>query len=83
VVDVTLPAAVKGNLKLRSDNGEVFTDFDLKASPQSAATVEDTRRSGGRYRIEVNKAIYGAVNGGGADFDIRTFNGNIYVRKGT
>jgi hypothetical protein len=83
VVDVTLPAAVKANLRLRSDNGQVFTDFDLKATSQSAATVEDTRRSNGRYRIEVNKVIYGSVNGGGPDFDIRTFNGNIYVRKGS
>jgi DUF4097 and DUF4098 domain-containing protein YvlB len=82
-VDITLPAAVKANLKLRSDNGEVFTDFDLKAMAQSAATVEDSRQSGGRYRIEVNKVISGSVNGGGPDFDIRTFNGNIYVRKGS
>ena len=27
-------------------------------------------------------AVYGAVNGGGPDFEIRTFNGNVYVRKG-
>jgi hypothetical protein len=83
VVDITLPATVKANLKLRSDNGTVFTDFELKTMSQAAAVVEDTRRSGGRYRVEVNKVIYGSVNGGGADFDIRTFNGNIYVRKGS
>jgi len=83
VVDVTLPAAVKANLKLRSDNGEVFTDFELKTTSQPASAVEDARRSGGRYRVEVNKVILGAVNGGGPDFDLRTFNGNIYVRKGS
>jgi putative adhesin len=83
VVDVTLPAAVKANLKLRTDNGNVFTDFELKMLSQSAPTVEDTRRTGGRYRVEVNRLIYGSVNGGGPDFEMRTFNGNIYVRKGT
>jgi len=82
VVDVTLPAAVKANLKLRSDNGTVYTDFELKTLSQPAAMVEDTRRTGGRYRIEVNRIIYGSVNGGGPDFEMRTFNGNIYVRKG-
>jgi hypothetical protein len=82
VVDVTLPAAVKADLNLRSDNGEVFTDFDFKAIPRAAPAAEDTGGSGGRYRIEVNKVIYGSVNGGGPNFDIRTFNGNIYVRKG-
>jgi hypothetical protein len=83
VVDVTLPAATKANLKLRTDNGRVFTDFDLSILPQaSAPVVEDTRRSGGRYRIESNKVIAGGVNGGGPDIEMRTFNGDIIVRKG-
>jgi hypothetical protein len=83
-VDVTLPATAKANLKLRTDNGSVFTDFDVHMLPQSSsATVEDTRQAGGRYRIEVNKVIYGAVNGGGPEIEARTFNGNIFVRKGS
>jgi DUF4097 and DUF4098 domain-containing protein YvlB len=83
-VDIALPSSTKANLKLRTDNGSVYTDFDLKMLPQSSsASVEDTRQSGGRYRVEVNKIIYGAVNGGGQDIEVRTFNGNIYVRKGT
>lgn len=80
-VDVQLPAGTKANLKLRTDYGSVFTDFDLKPLPQPT-TIVDTRRSGGRYRIEVNKAIYGTVNGGGPTIELRTFNGNIYLRKG-
>ena len=30
----------------------------------------------------VNNAIYGSVNGGGPDVELRTFNGSIYLRKG-
>ncbi len=83
-VEVTLPADAKANLKLRTDNGSVFTDFDVHMLPQSSsAVVEDTRQSGGRYRLEVNKVIYGAVNGGGPEIEARTFNGNIFVRKGS
>lgn len=83
VVDVTLPPTVKANLKLRTDNGSAFTDFELQMLPQAnVPAVEDTRRSRGRYRIEVNKVIYGAVNGGGPEIEMRTFNGNIYLRKG-
>ena len=81
-VDVTLPASIKANLKLRSDNGNVYTDFDVHPLPPPAAAVDDTGRPDGRYRIEVNKAIYGSVNGGGAEIELRTFNGNVYVRKG-
>jgi hypothetical protein len=79
-VDVTLPASTAATFKLRSDQGDVFTDFDLQVRSTGPA-VQDTRRQGGRYQIEVNKAIVGAVNGGGPEFEMRTFNGNIYVRK--
>ena len=81
-MDVTLPAAAKANLKLRTDNGSAFTDFDLHTLPApSSEVVEDTRQSGGRYRLNVNKVIHGTINGGGPDIEVRTFNGNIYVRK--
>lgn len=82
VVDVTLPSTVKANLKLRTDNGSAFTDFELQMLPQAnVPSIEDTRRDRGRYRIDVNKVIYGAVNGGGPEIEMRTFNGNIYLRK--
>jgi hypothetical protein len=82
VVDVTLPRELKANVKLRTDNGSAYTDFDLQMLPQSDRTViEDSGRPRGRYRINVNKVIYGAVNGGGPEIEMRTFNGNIYLRK--
>jgi len=79
-VDITLPANAKANLKLRSDNGEIFTDFDVQMRP--TAPAQSTRTGGGRQRIEVNQSLYGTINGGGPEFELRTFNGNIYVRKG-
>ena len=86
-VDVTLPATVKANLKLRSDQGDVYTDFDLQlrrgsASPNPNPNPDiDLRRNGRTRVIDVDNAIYGSVNGGGPDFEMRTFNGNVYVRK--
>jgi hypothetical protein len=32
-VDVTLPASAKANLRMRSDMGEIFTDFDVQIRP--------------------------------------------------
>lgn len=80
-VDVTFPASLKANLKLRSDQGNVLTDFDVTPL-QQPASIDDTRREGGRVRIEVNRFIYGTVNGGGPEIELRTFNGNVYVRRG-
>ena len=80
-VDVTLPATLKANLKLRSDQGEIFTDFDVQMR-QSPPVPGNGTRSNGRFRLEVNRAIYGSVNGGGPEIELRTFNGSVYLRKG-
>jgi hypothetical protein len=79
-IDVTLPSTVKANLKMRSDNGEIYSDFDILLRP-SATTVEDGRNRGGLFRLRTDRTISGTINGGGPDFDIRTLNGNIYLRK--
>jgi hypothetical protein len=79
-VDVTLPATAKATLKLRSDNGEIFTDFDVQMRP--GAAPQATRDARGRNRIEINQSIYGSINGGGPEFELRSYNGNIYVRRG-
>lgn len=81
-VDVTLPSTVKANLRLRSDHGEIFTDFDVQT--RSSATPSSTQRGpDGRIHIDVNQSIQGTVNGGGPEFELRSFNGNIFVRKGS
>jgi len=82
-VDVTLPPLAKANLKLRSDNGDVFTDFDVQLQSQTRTpAVDDSRSRGGRFRLEVDRSVSGTINGGGPEFELRTFNGPIYLRKG-
>ena len=87
VVDVTLPASLKANLRLRSDQGDIYTDFDLRTQPATSApgpSAADKDKRGGRAtaRLRIDSSIYGSVNGGGPEFEIRTFNGDIFVRKG-
>ena len=80
-VDVTLPPSTKANLRMRSDRGDVYSDFDVQLAP-STAVVQENRDSNGRYRVSRNRSIIGAINGGGPEFELRTFNSNVYVRKG-
>ena len=79
-VDVTLPPSLKANLKMRSDQGDVFTDFDVQL--RQGGEKPNATRTDGRYRVEVNRSIYGSVNGGGPEIELRTFNGSVYLRKG-
>jgi DUF4097 and DUF4098 domain-containing protein YvlB len=81
-IDVTFPADLKANVNLRTDNGEVYSDFDIKLvanAPQQ--TVEDERGKGGKYRVKVDKTVRGSINGGGPEMQFKNFNGNIYIRK--
>ena len=81
-IDVTLPADTKARVKLKSDNGEIYSDFDIRteASP-SAAKVTESGRKDGRFRVQFEKAMYGSINGGGPEMQFTTFNGKIYLRK--
>jgi len=82
-IDVTLPAATKARLSMRTDNGEILSDFDIKmdAAPTASTKVEDGRGKGGAYRLRMDKMIYGTINGGGPDFQFKSFNGSIFIRK--
>jgi hypothetical protein len=77
-VDLTLPAVSKANLKMRTGNGGIYTDFDIQMPASSANTTTDHT---GLRRIHVEKNVAGTINGGGAEFDLRSQNGNIYLRK--
>ena len=81
-VDVTLPPTTRANLRLRSDNGDIYSDFEMQLAPSAAPAIQDNRGSNGRYRISRNRSVIGAINGGGPEFELRTFNSNVYVRKG-
>lgn len=78
-VDVTFPASLKANLKLKSDMGEMYTDFDMETD-KSQAKVNRTSQ-GGMYRVNTEAWIYGKINGGGPEMMMKNMNGNIYIRK--
>ena len=80
-VDVTLPADVKANVKMKTDNGEIYSDFDVKLDGSSRQPIVEGNRSGGKYKIRFDRAVYGAINGGGPELQFTTFNGSIYIRK--
>jgi len=81
-VDVTLPADARATLRMKSDNGDIFSDFDIKVTATgSAPEVEDGRGKGGKYKVKVDKTSTGTLNGGGPDLSFKTYNGNVYIRR--
>ena len=81
-IDVTLPADLKAKVKLKSDNGAVYSDLDIQVDASSRKPVVQDNSSGhGRFRVQFDRATYGVINGGGPEIQLTTFNGNIYIRK--
>lgn len=81
-IDVTFPADLKANVSIRSDQGDVFSDFDIQlqaTAPQPV--VEDNRGKGGKYRVKIDRTVHGTINGGGPEIQFRNFQGKIYIRK--
>src|ERR1700688_3991555 len=81
-IDVTFPADLKANVSIRSDQGDVFSDFDVQLQTTTAQpVVEDSRGHGGKYRVKIDKTVRGTINGGGPEIQFRNFQGKIYIRK--
>ena len=81
-VDVALPADIKATVRLDSGHGDIYTDFAIEMLPTAMqSTVEDNRAKGGKYRIKMEKAMVGKINGGGVEYTLKTLNGDIHLRR--
>jgi hypothetical protein len=81
-LDVTLPADTKARLRLKTNHGEVYSDFDVKLEPDgSKPVIEDARNQGGRYRIRMDRGVSGSINGGGPEYLFQTMNGDILIHR--
>ncbi len=78
-IDVTFPENLAANIKAKTDNGEIYTDFELKVTRD--IKKEEKRTSSGVYKVNVDKWVTGAINGGGAELLFKTMNGDIMIRS--
>jgi len=68
-VDITLPKDTPGNLSLGSTNGDIYTNFDLTAPNKNGLKSISSKKVGG------------TINNGGVKIQLKSTNGNIYLRK--
>jgi len=78
-VDVTFPASLKANVKLKSDRGDIYTDFDVVADPHKPNVTRSSKS--GMYSLKIEDWVYGKIDGGGPEIMMKNMNGNIYIRK--
>jgi hypothetical protein len=76
-VTITLPESVNARLKMKSEKGEILSDFDINYDKRKAVVrkTENTRI----YSLE--DWVAGTINLGGPEYVIRSYNGNVSIRK--
>ncbi|MBN1821625.1 MAG: DUF4097 family beta strand repeat protein [Prolixibacteraceae bacterium] len=78
-VDVTFPASLKASVKMQSNMGEIFTDFDMAMKKSSPKTDKNPEK--GVYKVSIEEWMYGDINGGGPEMTFKNFQGDIIIRS--
>jgi hypothetical protein len=78
-IDLTFPATLKATVKMKTEQGEIFTGFDVKLT--STGPVQQKNKESGVYKVKIDDWKRGDINGGGAEITLKNYNGDIYVRK--
>ena len=78
-IDLTFPATWKASLKMKTERGEIYSGFEMNVTKSDPVQQKDTKS--GTYKVLIDDWVKGDVNGGGAEFTIKNYNGDIYIRK--
>ncbi|MFC1528682.1 DUF4097 family beta strand repeat-containing protein [Candidatus Latescibacterota bacterium] len=84
-IDVTIPPDTQADLTMSNVEGDAFTDFEIDVAIKPE--VKKKKTSTGESALlgligSLGNNITGTINGGGPEIQLRTIDGNIYVRKG-
>jgi len=78
-IDISLPATTKASAKMKTEQGEIFTDFDMVV--KSSGPIQKKDEKSGVYKVTIDEWRRGEINGGGAEITMKNYNGDIYIRK--
>jgi len=78
-VEVTLPADLKANLKMRSLHGSIWSDYEMAVT--GGRPVTSSGGSNAKFEVKIDRTMYGTINGGGVEMNFSTLNGKIVIKK--
>lgn len=78
-IDVSFPASTKASFKMKTQQGDIYTDFDMKVVSSGPKKTEDSKS--GSFKITIDDWKKGDVNGGGPEITMKTNNGDVKIRK--
>jgi DUF4097 and DUF4098 domain-containing protein YvlB len=78
-VDISFPTTLKAALKLKTERGDIYSDFDVDFKNSPPVQKKDTKA--GVYKVMIDEWKRGDVNGGGPEITVKNYNGDIFIRK--
>jgi len=70
-IDVTFPADTKARMRLKTDHGAVYSDFDMKMDPMPQSQSSRQPRAGWQVSHPHGPNVYGTINAGGPNIASR------------
>ena len=68
---------LKANLKMKTQYGEIFSDFDIFLDKRKAKIKKESTKS----VISLDEWTIGKINGGGPEYLIKSHNGDIFIKS--
>lgn len=78
-IDLTFPSTLKASLKMKTERGDIYSGFDVNLIKSNPVQQKDTKS--GTFKVVIDEWMKGDINGGGPEFTVKNYNGDIYVRK--
>ncbi len=78
-IDITFPANLKASFKMKTEQGEILSGFDMKIIETGPVQKKDSKS--GTYKVTIDEWVKGEVNGGGPEISMRNYNGDVIIRK--
>jgi DUF4097 and DUF4098 domain-containing protein YvlB len=78
-IDLTFPASLKASFKMKTEQGDIYTGFDMNITSTGPVQKKDSKS--GTFKIVIDDWKKGDVNGGGPEVTLKNYYGDIYVRK--
>jgi hypothetical protein len=78
-VDISFPAATKATFKMKTEHGDIYSDFDVTFKNTGPVQKKDSK--GGVYKVIIDEWKRGDINGGGPEITLKTYNGDVFIRR--
>lgn len=78
-VDLTFPASTKATFKMKTESGDIYTGFDMNITSSGPVKQQDPKS--GAFKLKIDEWKRGDINGGGPEVTMKSYNGDLYIRK--